>query len=155
MSEHEDHSEHEHGQHGSRFRITSQATLHCLVGCSIGEVLGLAIGVTLGIGLWFTLGLAVLLAFVFGLGLAVLPLMRGGGMNFARALRTIWFGEVVSITVMEIAMNAVDYWMGGMQVMSVLEPVFWVSLIAAIPAGYVAAWPINWWLIGKNLKACH
>lgn len=32
---------------------------------------------------------------------------------------------------------------------------FWISLVAAIPAGYVAAWPVNWWLIGRNLKQCH
>lgn len=155
MSSHTSNAGDENGHHHSRFRITSHTTLHCLIGCSIGEVLGLAIGVTLGIGLWFTLSLAVTLAFLFGMGLAVLPLMRGAGMTFGRALKTIWLGEAVSIAVMEIAMNAVDYWLGGMQAMSVWEPVFWLSLLAAIPAGYVAAWPVNWWLIGKNLKHAH
>lgn len=146
-----------HGAHaqGSRLRITSQATLHCLIGCSIGEILGLMIGVSVGIGLWFTLFLAVALAFFFGLALAVLPLVRGADMSVFRALRTIWLGEVVSIAVMELAMNLVDWWMGGMQVMSVVEPIFWISLVAAIPAGYAAAWPVNWWLIGRNLKHCH
>lgn len=141
--------------HASRFKTTTHATAHCLLGCSIGEVLGLSIGVTLGIGLWFTLSLAVALAFVFGMGLAVLPLIRGHGMSFKRALATIWLGEAVSIAVMEIAMNAVDFALGGMDAMSVAEPVFWYSLAAAIPAGFVAAWPVNWWLIGKNLKHCH
>ncbi|MEE4638933.1 MAG: DUF4396 domain-containing protein [Wenzhouxiangella sp.] len=146
-------------QHGhdspSRFKTTTHATAHCLLGCSIGEVLGLAIGVTLGIGLWFTLSLAVALAFVFGMGLAVLPLMRGHGMSFKRALATIWLGEAVSIAVMEIAMNGIDYALGGMTAMSVAEPVFWYSLLAAIPAGFLAAWPVNWWLIGKNLRPGH
>lgn len=115
----------------------------------------MSIGVTLGIGLWFTLALAITLAFVFGMGLAVLPLMRGHGMSFKRAIGTIWLGEAVSITAMEIAMNGVDYALGGMTAMSVTEPVFWTSLLVAIPAGYVAAWPVNWWLIGRNLKHCH
>lgn len=145
----------DHGTMPSRFKTTSHTTAHCLLGCTIGEVLGLAIGVTLGIGLWFTLSLAVALAFVFGMGLAVLPLMRGHGMGFRRALATIWLGEAVSIAVMEVAMNVTDYALGGMQAMSLAEPVFWYSLAAAIPAGYVAAWPVNWWLIGKNLKHCH
>lgn len=35
------------------------------------------------------------------------------------------------------------------------EPIFWYSLLAAIPAGYIAACPVNWWLIGKNLKHRH
>lgn len=71
----------------------------------------------------------------------------------------LWFtlslGEAVSIAVMEIAMNVIDYALGGMSAMSVAEPVLWYSLLAAIPAGYIAAWPVNWWLIGKNLKHCH
>ena len=151
-TQHDHHSDHDSP---SRFQTTSHATAHCLVGCSIGEVLGLAIGVTLGIGLWFTLTLAVVLAFVFGMGLAVLPLIRGHGMSFKRALATIWLGETISIAAMEIAMNAVDYALGGMTAMSLAEPVFWYSLLAAIPAGFIAAWPVNWWLIGKNLRAGH
>ena len=142
-------------QSATRFWTTTHTTAHCLLGCTIGEVLGLSIGVTLGIGLWFTLSLAVALAFVFGMGLAVLPLIRGHGMSFKRALATIWLGEAVSIAVMEIAMNVVDFALGGMGAMSVAEPIFWYSLLAAIPAGFIAAWPVNWWLIGKNLKHCH
>lgn len=45
--------------------------------------------------------------------------------------------------------------MGGMTVNSVLAPMFWISLVVALPAGFVAAWPVNYWLIGRNLKACH
>jgi len=150
------HHDHDSDQDSpSRFHTTTHATAHCLLGCSIGEVSGLAIGVSLGLGLWLTLSLAVALAFVFGMGLAVLPLMRGHGMSFKRALATIWLGEAVSIAVMEIAMNGVDYALGGMTAMSIAEPVFWYSLLAAIPAGFIAAWPVNWWLIGKNLRAGH
>jgi hypothetical protein len=105
--------------------------------------------------LWLTLSLAVALAFAFGLGLAVLPLIKGHGMSLKRALSAVWLGEVISITVMEIAMNSIDYWLGGMAAMSIAEPVFWYALLAAIPAGFIAAWPINWWLIGKNLRAGH
>jgi hypothetical protein len=144
-----------HHDPASRTKTTTHATAHCLLGCSIGEILGLAIGVSLGLGLWLTLSLAVSLAFVFGLGLAVLPLIRGHSMSFKRALSAVWLGEVISITVMEIAMNGIDYWMGGMTAMSIAEPVFWYALLAAIPAGFVAAWPVNWWLIGRNLRAGH
>jgi TonB-dependent SusC/RagA subfamily outer membrane receptor len=76
-------------------------------------------------------------AFVFGLSFAVIPLMRRHSMSAGQALRTIWFGEVVSIAVMELVMNAVDHWFGGMQVGSLREPVFWIGLAVAVPAGFV------------------
>ena len=52
-------------------------------------------------------------------------------------------------------MNAVDYNIGGVQAGSLLEPVFWIGIAVAIPAGFLAAWPVNWWLLKRNLKACH
>ena len=141
--------------HATRAKTTTHATAHCLLGCTIGEVMGLAIGVSLGVGLWLTLSLAVALAFVFGIGLAVIPLIKAHNMPFTKALSAIWLGEVISITVMEIAMNSVDYLMGGMTAMSIAQPIFWYALLVAVPAGFAAAWPVNWWLIGKNLRAGH
>lgn len=143
----------EHG--GGRLVTTSQVTLHCLAGCMIGEVAGLLIGVSIGLGAWVTMGLATALALVSGMTLAVLPLMRGQGMTLRRALATVWLGEVASILVMEVAMNATDYWVGGVTAAGPLEPIFWLGMLAAVPAGFVAAWPVNYLLIGASLKTCH
>ena len=30
-----------------------------------------------------------------------------------------------------------------------------IGIAVAIPAGFLAAWPVNWWLLKRNLKACH
>ncbi len=59
-------------------RVALSATIHCLTGCSIGEVLGMVIGTALGMGNWSTVALAVVLAFVFGYLLTMLPLLRAG-----------------------------------------------------------------------------
>jgi hypothetical protein len=59
-------------------RVALGATLHCLTGCAIGEVLGMLIGTTLGFSDLGTIGLAVALAFLFGYGLTSLPLLRAG-----------------------------------------------------------------------------
>ncbi len=48
-----------------------------------------------------------------------------------------------------------DYWIGGVQAMSVLEPIFWLGLLVAVPAAFVAAWPANHWLLEKELRAPH
>jgi len=150
------HAHSHHGQGGSNPLVTSaQATLHCLTGCVIGEVAGLAIGVSLGLPAWQTITLATLLAYASGMTLGLLPVMKSRGLGLLAALRIIWVGEVVSIGVMEIVMNLVDYQMGGMTAPSILSWMFWRGLIFAVPAGFIAAWPVNYWLIKRDLKACH
>lgn len=145
---------HQRAQTRSSLRTSAHATLHCLIGCTIGEVAGLILGVSLGLGVWLTIALAVFLAFVVGLSLAVLPIMRDQGIAYLAALKIVWLGEVISIAVMEFVMNAVDYMIGGIQAMSVFEPIFWIGIAAAIPAGFLAAWPVNHWLLSRHLKSC-
>jgi hypothetical protein len=148
-------SHHHHGQSGSAFSTSAQATLHCLTGCVIGEVAGLAIGVELGLGNWPTAILATLLSYVSGFTLGLVPVMRGQGLSFGAALKLIWIGEAVSIGMMELVMNLVDWRMGGMNAGSALGWTFWRGLLFAVPAGFLAAWPVNYWLIKRDLKACH
>jgi hypothetical protein len=144
-----------HGRSGSPVALATAATVHCLTGCVIGEVIGLAIGVSLGLAPLQTIILATTLSYISGFSLGLLPLVRNG-MTLAKALRTIWLGEAISIGVMEIAMNLADYHMGGMTARSVLDPMFWLGIAVAVPAGFIAAWPVNWWLLRSNLKKpCH
>lgn len=151
---HHQHSGH-HGHGGSPWRVSAHATLHCLTGCVIGEVAGLAIGVSLGLAAWQTIALATLLAYASGMTLGLLPVMKSRGIGMIEALRIIWIGEVVSIGVMELVMNWVDYEMGGMAAPSIFTWMFWRGLVFAIPAGFLAAWPVNYWLIRRDLKGCH
>lgn len=111
------------------------------------------IGVSMGLGVWTTIGLATLLALFFGLALAVWPIMRAASLGLGAALGAIWLGEVISILVMEVVMNAVDYWAGGMTAMSVASRPFWRGILLAVPAGFLAAWPVNHWLIARAIKA--
>jgi hypothetical protein len=154
-----DHAHGHHRHHGGgaagAMATSLHATLHCLAGCVIGEVAGLAIGVTLGLPVWATIGLATGLAYASGMTLGVVPVMRRERLAFLAALRVIWVGEVISIGVMELVMNVVDYHAGGMSAPSVLDWMFWRGLIFAVPAGFLAAWPVNYWLLRRNLKACH
>lgn len=87
-------------------RLAVSATLHCLTGCAIGEVLGLVIGTALGWGTWPTIALAVGLAFFFGYSLTALPLLRSG-LPLATVAPIAFAADTVSIAVMEIVDNAV------------------------------------------------
>ena len=146
---------HDHIHGNNPFVTSAQATLHCLTGCVIGEVAGLLIGVSLGLSAWSTILWATTLAYLSGMSLGLVPLMRNQNKTFVGALKLIWIGEVFSIGVMEIVMNSVDYAMGGMQAGSVLSPTFWAAIAVAVPAGFLAAWPVNWWLLKRDLKSCH
>ena len=137
------------------FLTSAQSTLHCLTGCVIGEVTGLVIAVLLGLGIWPTIVLATTLAYLSGFTLGLFPVMRDQNKTLVEAFKVIWIGEVISIGVMEIVMNAVDYSMGGMQAGSLAAPIFWIAIAVAIPAGFLAAWPVNWWLLSRDLKNCH
>ena len=151
---HQAYSHHVHSP-GGPLRTSAQATLHCLTGCVIGEVVGLAIGVTVGLAAWETIALATVLAYLSGMTLGLVPVMRNRGVSLLEALRIIWIGEVISIGVMELVMNYVDYQMGGMSAPSVASWMFWRGLVFAVPAGFIAAWPVNYWLLKRELKRCH
>jgi len=164
MSDHA-HHDHAHGAHdhhgphhahgGGPLRTSVQATLHCLTGCVVGEVAGLAIGVSLGLGIWPTIVLATVLAYATGITLGLLPVMKNRGVGLVEAFRIIWIGEVISIGAMEVVMNFVDYQMGGMAAPSIASWMFWRGILFAAPAGFLAAWPVNYLLLKRELKACH
>lgn len=148
-------AEHSHANEKTTAVTAAQSTLHCLTGCVIGEVAGLMIAVTIGLGVWATIALATTLAYISGFTLGLVPLMRRENKSLIEAFKIIWLGEAVSIGVMEIAMNGADYLAGGMSAESLFAPVFWLGIAVAIPAGFLAAWPVNWWLLKRNLKKCH
>lgn len=153
MEHNSHHAHHSHhgapGAHTPTTSLATHATLHCLLGCGIGELAGLALGVDLGFSAWATAALATALGFLSGYTLGLWPLVRQG-MRWRQAFRRIWLGETVSIAVMEIAMNVIDYRIGGMRAGAVLSGQFWIAYVLALPAGFLAAWPVNYWLLRRN-----
>lgn len=130
-------------------RLAVSATIHCLTGCSIGEILGMVIGTGLGWGNWQTVALSVALAFAFGYALTLLPLFRAGIATGA-ALRLAFAADTLSITVMEIVDNAIMLVIPGAMDAGLAEPLFWGSLLFALIVAGVAAFPINRWLIARG-----
>lgn len=140
---------------GSTWRLTTAATLHCLSGCMIGEFFGLLIGVTLGLNPAATMALGTGLGFVSGFTLGLWPLVKQG-MSWGSAFKTLWLGETISIAAMELAMNFTDYHVGGVTASSIFAPQFWLGYLAALPAGFLVAWPVNWLLLARSIKKpCH
>ena len=85
--------------HTHHVSLARSATLHCLTGCSIGEIAGLILGATLGLSNLTTIVLSIALAFVFGFSLSALPLMQTG-MAFFAALSVVAAADTLSIATM-------------------------------------------------------
>ncbi len=142
-------SDHSHHQSPSLNRLALSATLHCLTGCGIGEVLGLVIGTTLGWGTVATIALAVVLAFFFGYLMTLVPLLRAG-MSMGRAMRVALAADSVSITVMEIIDNAVILAVPGAMSAGLASWLFWVSLAFALIIAAFVVFPVNRWMIARG-----
>ncbi|MDD9893709.1 MAG: DUF4396 domain-containing protein, partial [Gammaproteobacteria bacterium] len=106
------------------------------------------------LGVWQTIILATTLAFISGYALTLIPFVRRG-VPLKMALKTVWLGELVSISAMEFAMNFTDYHLGGMTASSLANPLFWLGYLGALGAGFLAGLPVNYWLLRRNLKNCH
>ena len=147
------HQRHEHHamaeEKASLTRLAYSATIHCLTGCAIGEVLGMVIGVALGWGNVETVVLSVLLAFLFGYSMTLRPLLAGG-MLFRKAAALALASDTLSITVMETIDNAVVLIIPGAMDAGLSSLLFWGSLALSLVAAFVAALPVNRWLIGKG-----
>ncbi len=130
-------------------RLALSATIHCLTGCAIGEVLGLVIASSLGWDDLPSIVLAVVLAFVFGFALTTRPLL-GAGMTLGSALRLAFAADTLSISVMEIVDNAVILLIPGAMDAGVTSLLFWGSLAFALAVAGAAGYPVNRWLIARG-----
>jgi hypothetical protein len=138
----------EHGMPSTN-RLALSATIHCLTGCGIGEVLGLVIATQLG---WHdvpSILLAIVLAFIFGYSLTLRPLLASG-MAIATALRLAFAADTLSITVMEIVDNGIILAIPGAMDVGIGDPLFWGSLAIALAVAGIAAYPVNRWLIQRG-----
>ena len=150
MEEHQ----HHHTEETSQKKLAFSATLHCLLGCGIGEVVGVIIGTALVMTTINTLILAISLGFVFGFILGMRPLLKAG-FNLKRAFKTVFIAEGLSIVVMEATEVLVEVYTPGVMEAGLTSWVFWAGMLLALTAGFIAAYPVNYYLIGKGIRHQH
>jgi hypothetical protein len=140
---------HGHGTGTVSWSMAAQATLHCLTGCAIGEVLGMVIGTSIGLHDAATVVLSVALAFVFGYALTMRGVIRAG-VPFRQALKVALAADTVSIAVMEIIDNAVMVTVPGAMEAGITGWLFWGSLAFSLAVAFVLTLPLNRWLMGRG-----
>jgi hypothetical protein len=130
-------------------RTAFSATVHCLTGCAIGEVLGMVIGTGLGWSNPATVAVSVVLAFFFGYALTMRPLL-GTGLGIAAAAKLALAADTISIAIMEIVDNAIMLIIPGAMEAGLGSALFWASLVISLVVAGMAAFPINMWLISRG-----
>jgi hypothetical protein len=136
--------------------LALSATVHCFTGCAIGEVLGMVVATAFGWSALASVAGAIVLAFVFGYGFTLVPLVRNG-MTLAAAAPFALAADTVSITVMELVDNAIMLVIPGAMDAGLADPLFWGSLVVSLAVAFVAAYPVNRWLIraGRGHAVIH
>jgi hypothetical protein len=133
----------------SSWRTATSATLHCLTGCAIGEVLGMVLATWWGWSTLPSLALAIGLAFFFGYLLTFVSVRRAG-LGVGAAVSTALAADTVSITVMEVVDNAFLVLLPGAMEAGLSSALFWWSLAVALAIAFVVTVPVNHWMIARG-----
>jgi hypothetical protein len=156
-AEHMEHAAHAHHHEGhahhhapaTTWSMAAQATLHCLTGCAIGEVLGMVIGTAFGWGNLPTMILAIVLAFFFGYSLTLRGVLKAG-VDFGTAFKVALAADTLSIAVMELIDNGVILvWPSAMDA-TLSDALFWISLVISLVIAFVVTTPVNKWTISRG-----
>ncbi len=129
--------------------MAANATLHCLLGCIIGELAGLEIGRLMGLDAHYVVLLAGALSFVSGYAVSTIPLLRAG-LGFGKALRTVLAADTLSIFTMVIVDNAIMLLVPGAMNKDPLTLTYWVSRGVSFGLAFLAAWPVNYWQLKRG-----
>jgi hypothetical protein len=131
------------------WKTAVSATLHCLTGCAIGEVLGMVLATWWGWSTVPSLVLAIVLAFFFGY-LLTFTSVRRAGLGVGAAVGTALAADTVSILTMEVVDNAFLVLVPGAMAATLGTVLFWWTLAAALAIAFVVTVPVNHWMIGRG-----
>ncbi|WP_189872009.1 DUF4396 domain-containing protein [Streptomyces bluensis] len=146
---HAHHSHEGHAPGATTWGTATKATLHCLTGCAIGEILGMVIGTALAWHNVPTMILAIVLAFIFGYSLTLYAVTKAG-LPLRAAIGVALAADTVSIAVMELVDNGVILLVPGAMDAHLADALFWWALALAFVIAFLATTPVNKWMIGRG-----
>lgn len=130
-------------------KTAASATLHCLTGCAIGEIIGMVISTMLGWAAFASISISIVLAFLFGYSLSMRPLLAGG-LGLKKSLRVALASDTASISVMELTDNAFIAVVPGALYAGLGTFLFWASLVSSLLVAFAVAFPLNRYLISRG-----
>jgi len=144
----------QHQTHVSNRELAAQTTLHCLMGCGVGDILGVIIGTLFGLPYVTRIIAGVIFGFIFGFLFSAIPLLRANT-SFTTAAKIILTTETLSILAMEAAEAGTELLFPGMRKMGLMHVQYWIGLLTALAAGFVVAFPVNYTLVKRGIRHHH
>ncbi len=135
-------------------KLAFSATYHCLLGCGVGDILGVIIGTIFFLPYTIRILFGVIFGFIFGFIFSAIPLFKAN-MSFTAAAKIILTTETLSILTMEAAEAGTELIFPGMRRMGLMHIQYWLGLLAALTAGYIVAFPVNYSLVKKGIRHHH
>lgn len=140
----------------SPVRRSAINTSVCLLGCSIGDF---------GALIWFAIyapqtalmiqmGVAIVCGISTSIILETLLLRFRESFPWKNALQTAFGMSLISMIAMEIAMNVTDFTITRSLGLTITDVLWWLALLPALAAGFLAAWPYNYWRLVALGKSC-
>ncbi len=150
------HTKHSHhsSENSSNYKLALSATIHCLLGCGLGEIAGMIIGTLVGLNNHSTMILAIVLGFVGGFALGILPLKKAG-YTWKNAFKQVLVAEGLSIAVMETFEVLVQVYTPGVMDAGLTDGIFWLGMLLGLIAGFIAAYPVNYIFVKKGFRHQH
>ena len=147
---------HNHKKYESEniFKLAFSATLHCLIGCGLGEVAGMILAVIFMLDNHTSMILSIILGAIGGFGLGVIPLKRAG-YSWKSAFKQVLIAEGLSIAVMETFEVLVQVYTPGVMEAGLTDAIFWYGMILSLVAGFIAAYPVNYIFVKKGFRHQH
>jgi hypothetical protein len=144
----------EHETHLSNKQLAIQATLHCLTGCGVGDILGVIVGTFFNLPYGTRIIAGVIFGFIFGFLFSAIPLLKAK-IPFVAASKIILTTELLSILSMETAEAGTELVFPGMRRMGLVHIQYWIGLLIALVAGFIVAFPVNYLLVKKGVRHHH
>ncbi|MEO7116551.1 MAG: DUF4396 domain-containing protein [Caldimonas sp.] len=137
-----------------RWRQVLGSTMHCVAGDGVGILVGAVLARHYHLEGFAEIALEYALGFIFGWTVFQALFMRDMAGSYGRSLKKTFFPEFLSMNVLMAAMVPVAavfarYFDASRDP---LHPEFWFRMSMALLAGFIVAFPMNWWLVARHLK---
>lgn len=145
------------GRDANHWRRAAYNTAHCLLGCALGDIAAMTL-----VPLWWPgVPMPVLMAIAIASGIATsiawetIILRIREGMPWKAAIGAAVGMSLISMILMEVVMNAIDWLAMGGQRLHWHDPLYWLAWGPALVAGFLAALPYNYYMLRRHGRSCH
>jgi len=139
----------------ARWRQTLGSTMHCVAGDGVGIIAGAVLSSVFGIAGLAEVILEYVLGFAFGWAIFQALFMRDmAGGSYLRALKSTFISELLSMNLLMAGMVPTVMALKS-RIPSAADPAtpqFWFVMSMGLLAGFILAYPMNWWLVAYHLK---